>query len=318
MEGGSSGENGRGNKSLTEQGSRSINVETHESVKNVRDPNAFNVSTLSTVLTLSISAGQGDEVIRSGHKWLLGILAVLLAFLWAGGCALWQKREDPDTSQEGAFAAATYLMQKKKYEKAGEAFKRFKEDFPLSEYTPLAELRGADAVYLDGKYAEAIVLYEEFKKLHPTHEEIPYASYQLGMCHYRQIGTLDRDQSETEKAIERFRYVVQNYPRSSYAEKARTAMQLCLYQLADHELYVGRFYFKAKKYKAALGRFQGILQKYPGMGYEDKIRPLAEICLKEMDKEEKKEKEKEAREEKKKKEREEKQKAKEGSRATPG
>jgi len=35
-----------------------------------------------------------------------------------------------------------------------------------------------------GRTAEAIAAYEEFKKIHPTHEEIPYVQFQIGMSHF--------------------------------------------------------------------------------------------------------------------------------------
>jgi len=95
-------------------------------------------------------------------------------------------------------------------------------------------------------------------------------------------------------------------------------MQECQKQLADHEFYVGDFYFRTKRYKAALGRFQVVLQKYPESGLESKIRPLIAKCQTEIAKEDRKRKEKEAREEKKKKEREDKQKSKKSGLANSG
>ena len=73
------------------------------------------------------------------------------------GCALWSKQE-PERTPQASYENAMTLFHKKKYEKASEAFKKFKEEFPLSEYTPLVELRIADSFYLDKKYAEAIGL----------------------------------------------------------------------------------------------------------------------------------------------------------------
>jgi len=202
------------------------------------------------------------------------------------------------------------FFDKKQYERSAEAFKKIKEEFPLSDYTPLAEIRTADSYFFNKNYAEAIVLYEDFKKLHPVHPEVPYTIYQLGMCHYKQMRTLDRDQTETEKAIEQFRYLVENFPQNTHALGAKTRMQACLKQLADHEFYVGNFYFRRKRYKAALGRYEIILQKYPESGLEQKIKPLVATCQKEIAKQEQKRKENEALEERKKKEREDKQKNK--------
>jgi outer membrane protein assembly factor BamD len=241
-------------------------------------------------------------------SWL--VLAAFFLAVLACGCAGWKKKE-PEPTPQVLYERAMKFFNKKKYEKAAEAFRKFKEEFPLSDYTPLAELRTADSYFFNKNYAEAIVLYEEFKKLHPMHPEIPYVIYQLGMCHYRQMRTLDRDQTETEKAIEQFRYLIENFPQSTHTAEARTKMQVCQRQMADYEFYVGHFYFRVKRYKAALGRFAGILQKYPESGLERKIQPLMAKCQVEIAKQEQKRKEKEAREEKKRKERENKKKAKE-------
>ena len=247
-------------------------------------------------------------------SWLF--LAAFLFSVSSSGCAWWKKKE-PDPTPQVLYEKAMIFFNKKKYESAAEAFKKVKEEFPLSDYTLLAELRTADSYFFNQNYAEAIVLYEEFKKLHPLHPEVPYTIYQLGMCHYKQMRTLDRDQTETEKAIEQFRYLIENFPQSTHTTGAKTRMQACLRQLADHEFYVGNFYFRIKRYKAALGRYQIILQKYPDSGLEWKIKPLIATCQTEIAKEDQKRKENEAREERKKKEREDKQKSKKLGWPTP-
>jgi len=130
--------------------------------------------------------------------------------------------------------------------------------------------------------------------------------------------TIDRDQTETEKAIEQFRYLIENFPQSAHTTEAKARMQACLKQLADQEFYVGNFYMRIKRYKAALGRFEIVLRKYPDSGLEQKIRPLIAKCQTEIVKEEQKRKEHEAREEKKKKELEDKEKKKNPAATNPG
>jgi outer membrane protein assembly factor BamD len=226
------------------------------------------------------------------------LLMIFVIFAAAAGCGLWGKRE-PEKTPQGMFNEAQRLLAKKKYTQAAEAFKKFKEDFPLSTYTPLAELRTADALYFDNNYAEAIVLYEEFKKLHPVHQEVPYATYQVGMCYFSQMLGIDRDQTNTEKAMEQFRYLIENFPQSKYVPAAKTKMQLCARQLADHEFYVGHFYYRMGHYQGALERFEGILKKYPDSGLEEKITPLVKTCREKVAKEEKKLREKEEKQAKK-------------------
>jgi len=252
-----------------------------------------------------------EETVKDNFRKSISatLRVTLFIVILANGCAWWQKKE-PEPTPQVLYENAMKLFEKKKYEKAAEAFKKFKEEFPLSEYTPLVELRIADAYFFQKKYAEAIVLYEEFRKLHPMHPEISYAAYQVGMCHANQMLSLDRDQTETEKAIEQFRYLIENFPKSPQAADAKTRMQVCQKQMADHEFYIGHFYFRTKRYRAALGRFEGILQKYPECGLEEKIKPLVATCQAEIAKEEQKRKEKESQEERKRKEQEDKKKVK--------
>jgi outer membrane protein assembly factor BamD len=215
---------------------------------------------------------------------LCAALAVAISFF---GCSLIPgfSKKQIDPSPQEMYANAMKLYEKKKYEKATEAFRKFKEEHPLSDLTPLVEVRLADALFFDKKFADAFIQYQEFKKLHPIHPEIPYATYQMAMCHFKQILSIDRDQAQTQKAIELFRFTAENYPASPYAEQARGKIGYCQRQLADHEFYIGSFYFRMKKYRAALTRFEGILQKYPDSGLEKKIQPLIETCRKELSKE---------------------------------
>jgi outer membrane protein assembly factor BamD len=221
------------------------------------------------------------------RRSLFHICAVLLLGSVMAGCS-WMpgfSKKDTDTSPQVLYANATQLYEKKKYERAAEAFRLFKEEHPLSDLTPLVEVRLADSLFYDKKYAEAFIQYQEFKKLHPIHPEIPYATYQMAMCHFKQMLTIDRDQAQTQKAIELFRFTAENYPKSPYAEQARGKIVYCQRHLADHEFYIANFYFRMKKYRAALARFEGILQKYPDSGLEKKIQPLIETCRKEISKE---------------------------------
>jgi outer membrane protein assembly factor BamD len=236
-----------------------------------------------------------DKISRNRVFLIFSFISLLL---WVSGCGLWAKKEAPATPQ-AAYEEGVRLLEKKKYERSAEAFRRFKEEFPLSTYTPLAELRLADSLYFDKNYAEAIVQYDEFKKLHPTHPEIPYAIYQVGMCYLKQMRSVDRDQTVTEKALEQFRYVVENFSQSKYVSDARAKMQLCQRQLAEQEFYIGHFYYRMGHYKAALGRFEEILKRYPDLGMEKKIKPYMVTCQEKIAKEEKKEKEKEAKRQKK-------------------
>ncbi len=83
-------------------------------------------------------------------------------------------------------------MDKQEYEKAADDFKKLKEHYPYSKYAILAELKLGDAYLFDKKYSEAALTYEEFVRLHPRNEVIPYVLYQVGMSHFLTFTAVDR------------------------------------------------------------------------------------------------------------------------------
>ena len=145
-------------------------------------------------------------------------------------------------------------------------FEQLKDWYPFSKYAILAELKIADSHYHLKAYAEAIQAYEEFEQLHPRNEATPYVIYQIGRCYYEQIDSIDRDQTPAQKALEVFQRLNRQYPDDPYTLRSRTHITKCLQNLAGHEFYVGKFYFKSRHYKAALNRFMAVVTKYPDVG----------------------------------------------------
>ncbi len=163
------------------------------------------------------------------------------------------------------------------YNDALKLFEKLKAMYPFSKYAILAELKIADSYYNLGKYEEAVFAYEEFRELHPQNEAIPYVIYKKGMCYFDRIDAPDRDQASAENAIAIFNELMKKYPKSLYAKKAEKFIAKSLKNIAEHELYVGNFYFKSKHYKAALNRFKNIVINYPDAGEHHKaIQHIAE------------------------------------------
>lgn len=130
-------------------------------------------------------------------------------------------------------------------------------------YDPKVILKRAEALYQRGDYIEAGGEYQHFLDLHPLHEWADYALLKLGMTHFRQFATIDRDPEPVRKALATFRKLLANYPNTKYGEEARKRVADSEEWLAEHEFYVGRFYYKKKAYPAAIYRFRQILTGYP-------------------------------------------------------
>ncbi|MGC8718567.1 MAG: outer membrane protein assembly factor BamD [Thermodesulforhabdaceae bacterium] len=154
-------------------------------------------------------------------------------------------------------------FRKKKYGDAQKAFQKLIEQYPYSKHVILAELKLGDAYYLDKKYAEAAVAYEQFARLHPGHEAVPYVLYQLGMSYFKLGEDVDRDHEQLNKALSVFERLSKTYAGTPYAIKAADQASKCRQLLAEHELRVATFYYKRAKYTAAKKRLEYALANYP-------------------------------------------------------
>jgi outer membrane protein assembly factor BamD len=179
-----------------------------------------------------------------GYMGRFIVVGMMMHFL-IGGCSHLGNKEEKTPAE--LMSEGRKSFQKGRYEKAAEIFQKVKDRYPYSSFAIEAELKLADSLYERDVYDEAYDTYDEFERLHPKNENIPYVIYQKGMCHFQQLKTIDRDQSHTLKAKEEFERLIKRFPGDEYANKARKNMRRCLVYLSEYELYVGHFYFKMKK-----------------------------------------------------------------------
>jgi outer membrane protein assembly factor BamD len=186
----------------------------------------------------------------------------------------WGRHDRTKDTPESLYQSGYEAYQDGYYKKAIERFQRLRDQQPLSKLALLAELGIADSHFSDGEYGEAQMAYNDFINLHPTNENIPYAMYQLGMCHYRQMYSIDQDQTETLKARKEFEKLIARFPNSKFSIMAEKVLRECKQRLGDHEFYIGQFYFKRKQYTAALKRFETIERDYANLGLDYKVNYL--------------------------------------------
>ncbi|MGZ8425872.1 MAG: outer membrane protein assembly factor BamD [Candidatus Binatia bacterium] len=175
---------------------------------------------------------------------------------WSGSAA----KADP--TAEALFEEGTRNFNDKKYVRAIDSFTKIKTDHPFSPLVTQAELKVADAHYLNEQFPEAINLFKEFQELHPTSEHLPFVTLRLGQAHFDQFTAVDREQKNTELAKGYFEAVITKYPKSPQAAIAKTKLAQAIEYLAEHEFSAAEFYFKQQKFAAARDRFEEIVRKY--------------------------------------------------------
>jgi outer membrane protein assembly factor BamD len=145
---------------------------------------------------------------------------------------------------------------------------KFAYNVPLAA---MAELRLGDVAFERGKWTESRGHYRNFLRFHPRHEKADYASFRIGLCAFKDIPggfffeppSEERDQAEARAALKQMGDFVERFPKSSYVPEAQEIMRKCEDKLAQHELYVARFYAKREKWKGVVMRAEGLVRSYP-------------------------------------------------------
>ena len=211
-----------------------------------------------------------DRCRAPGLLWTLGLLLL-------GACATTAtSRLSYGDGAKTAYAAALDQFYRDDCLTAEPAMAAVRRKYPYSRFAALAELRQADCMSKDGKYAEAIQAYRQFVRYRPSHVEVPYAHFMIASCHFEQIPSdwllappaYEREQHYTQETLRLVRRFVLDYPQDPLVGRAQRMAKQALGQLAAHELYVATFYLDRDHPLAAVGRLRTLLRSYPGSGHE--------------------------------------------------
>ena len=153
-------------------------------------------------------------------------------------------------------------IQKKRYAQAVHNFEELDRQYPYSGWATRGQIMTAYAQMLNKDYDESLATIDRFVKMHPGHKDLAYMYYMAGLNHYNQMTDVNRDQSETQLALDAFTEVVNRFPESPYARDARLKITLCNDHLAGKEMTVGRYYQSQKMWLPAINRFRVVVQNY--------------------------------------------------------
>ncbi len=193
--------------------------------------------------------------------------ALAASFVLASGCS---STGTLDTNTpEGAFKLGQKYEKDERYEEALAQYSIVKNKHPYSKLATESELQIAEIYYTREEYVEAQNAYQVFKEMHPSYARIDYVTYKLGLSFYQQLpSTIDRDLSVADRAILYFDEVQASYPNSEFRKDAIDFKNKALKMLAEKEYYVAHFYYIRDFYDSALGRYEGMLLKYPDLGFD--------------------------------------------------
>jgi outer membrane protein assembly factor BamD len=165
------------------------------------------------------------------------------------------------------FALGEGKLRRGLFAEAQADFEALRTKYPYSPEGVLSELREADLLFLQARYIEAAEAYKSFLRFHPGHAEAGYARAEAAESLLAQVPrdwwflppVAEKDQQILRQTIEAYDDLMASGPTPRQAERAQRARHRCQVQLAQHELYVARFYVRRQAYAGAAARAQSLL-----------------------------------------------------------
>ena len=165
-------------------------------------------------------------------------------------------------------------LKERSWTRARTYFSELLESYPQSPLRADAKLGVGDS-YLgennSASYVYAQNEYREFLAFYPTNPKADYAQMQLGMVHFNQMLSPQRDQTETREAIKEFQTFVDRYPRSPLMTQVQQRLREAKDRLSEWDLQVANFYLSIRHYSGAEPRYRDLLKSDPEFTRKDSV-----------------------------------------------
>ena len=209
------------------------------------------------------------------------LLSIILSALLSGCFIFGEPTEfDETTGQTPGWVLlkATTYSDNKDWIRAISVLEKGEQRFPNSPLAPQFKLNLAFAYYKFSKIVESTAMLNKFIRVHPNHPTIDYAYYLKGIVTFRDRGIFnkltkqdisDRDVNQLKVSFDALKELITLYPNSKYYDDAVNRMTYLMNKIAEHELFVARYYMKINAYVAAINRSQYVLDNYPQTAHQE-------------------------------------------------
>jgi outer membrane protein assembly factor BamD len=198
--------------------------------------------------------------------------ACLTAALVITGCNTTPVDESVAWSPEKLYAEAKDEMAAGAMDKAAKLLERLEGRAAGTPLAQQAQVERAYVLWRSGERAQALSALERFLKLNPSSPGVEYALYLQGLINFNDnLGILgglasidlsERDQQAARDSYQSFKQLVDQFPRSVYAEDSQVRMNYIVNSLAAYEVHVARYYYRRGAYVAAANRAQQAVQEF--------------------------------------------------------
>ena len=158
-------------------------------------------------------------------------------------------------------------------------FVRAKDEFdyiilvdPGSRIANEAQYYKGESLFQLKEYDEARNSLDRFIRFSDDIKRIEIARYRLCECAINLSNIYQRDQKDTQKALEHLQMFIDDFPKSQFKNQAEISIKELRQKLARKDYESGRLYLKLEEYDSALIYFRLVLSTYYDTDYADEAR----------------------------------------------
>lgn len=154
--------------------------------------------------------------------------------------------------------------QDRDWEKTISDVDEYRSRYPYTQFAAEAEILQADAYFQAKRYSESVATYEAFLSKNPSHKEAPQAAFRVARSYDLQAPEeIDREQNFSIKAIEKYQFAISKHPKAEWVKEAKDRIQTLKHRLAEHHLFIAKFYFKKESFHSVISRGILLLEQFP-------------------------------------------------------
>jgi outer membrane protein assembly factor BamD len=172
------------------------------------------------------------------------------------------KTKEEKITAESMYLKAFEALQDKDYTTASETFEKIDDEFPFTKWSIKGQIMAVYANYRLDEFEKTIQLADDFTKLHPTSEFVPYSLYMKGLSYYNKIPSIERAQDYTRESSLSFRELIAKFPDSEYAIDAREKIIFIDEHLAGAKMSIARYQINSQNYIGAIKNIEEVITRY--------------------------------------------------------
>ncbi len=192
----------------------------------------------------------------------------LLFFLVAAAGCSGSGRVTAETP-EAAFDKGKELYDREKYDRAVEYFQLVFDFGRTNAWADDAQFYLAQSYFQSKQYLLSANEFTRFVELYRTDERVEEGEYLRAESYYRLSPRYQRDQTDTQTALNYMRLYLSKYPSGQYTPEIGGKIDELRAKLARKQFETGEHYERRELYEAAGLSYLAVLESYPDSGYTD-------------------------------------------------